>query len=418
MTAHTTPGKLSHPTAPGDQAVPADPSRAGSAPDLYELPGHVVLACECAGQRRRAFIARQMDPLVARHPDQLSALTGSQAAVVVRDLPSDVAKELVAHRVTEIQNAARDHMVSAFDGRELHLIRDGTVCSIPDPLHQRPAVIASEARFPLEPLFGTVVRPALQLALLGRGCVAVHAACVEIAGRAVLLGGWSESGKTEIALALAEQGAAFLSDKWTVLDSDGSASIFPIGVGVRRWVLRYLPRLARSLPPAARRQFRAAGLASIVSPAARLASARAGATGRVGELLERALELADRAALTPSELRAVYGQQDDPIRTVPLGLLVLVPTAPAGEVSVRPVSPEWGAARLARAAAYERRDFLSLLQRRSYAEPLVQADPVAEVIAAERRLLERVLTAVPAIEVRTAFPSDPRAAAAALSRWL
>jgi hypothetical protein len=428
MTAHTAPGDLSHPTAagdlshpaaPGDQVVPTGPPPAGSSPDLYEFPAGLTFACECAGRRRRAFIARQMDPLVARHSDPASGLAGSPpAAVVVRDLSSDAAKELLARRVTEIQNAARDHVVSAFDGRDLHLIRGGRVCSIPDPLHERPALISSEARFPLEPLFGTVVRPVLQLALLDRGCVAVHAACIEIAGRAVLVAGWSESGKTEIALALVEQGAAFLSDKWTLLDSGGGASIFPTGVGVRRWVLPYLPRLARSLPPAAQRRFRAAGLAAIASRAARVANSRAGATGRAGHLLEQALEPANRAALTPSELRAAYGQHDDPSRTVPLGLLVLLTNAPVGELNVRPVSPEWAAARLARAAAYERREFFSLLQRRAYAEPLVEADPVAEAIAAERRLLEPVLTAVPAIEVRTTFPSDPRSAAAALSGWL
>jgi hypothetical protein len=418
MTAHTAPGDLSHPTTPGDRTVPSGASPEHSPRDIYELSERLSVAFECAGGRRRAFIARQMDPLVVRHPDD-AALAGSPPpAVVVHDLSTHTAKDLLAHRVTEVLNPARDHVLSAYDGRELHLVRDGRVCSIPDPLRQRPAVVACEEQFPLESLIGKVVRPVLQLALLGGGCVAVHGACVEIAGRAVLLAGWSETGKTEIALALVEQGAAFLSDKWTLLDSGGAASVFPIGVGVRRWVLPYLPRLARSLPPAAQRRFRAAALATMASRAARLASSRAGATGRAGELLKQALDQTSRAALTPSELRAAYGQQDDPTRRLPLGLLVLLTTAPTREVSVRRVSAEWAAARLARAAAYERRDFFALLQRRAYAEPLVESDPVAEAIAAERRLLEPVLASVPAIEVRTAFPSDPRAAAAAVSRWL
>lgn len=419
MIAHSAPGDVVQPTASGRQGGPAGPPPRGSPPDLYGSTGRLTFACECADGRRRAFIARQMDPLDARQTDRPFALAGSPpAAVVLRDLSAHAAKELLAHRVTELHNAARDHMVSAFDGHELHLIRRGRVCSIPDPLRDTPAVIACEALFPLEPLFGAVVRPVLQLALLRGGCVAVHAACVEVGGRAVLLAGWSETGKTEIALALAEQGAAFLSDKWTVLDSGGGASVFPIRVGVRRWALRYLPRLARSLPPPARRQFRAAALATIASRPARLATARGGRRGRAGELLEQALALADRASLTPSELRAAYGQHDDPNRRVPLGLVVLLTTAPAREVSVRRVSPEWAAARLARAAAYERRDLFSLLHRRGYSEPLIDADPVAEAIAAERRLLEPLLTEVPTIELHAAFPSDPRAGAAAVSRWL
>ncbi len=417
MTPHTAPGDLAQPTAPGDVAELTDPPARRSPPDLYELAARLTLACECTDGRRRAFIARQMDPLVALQTDPPVALAGSPPAdVVVRDLSAPVAKELLAHRVTELHNAARDHMVTAFDGHDLHLIRGRRVSSIPDPLRHRPAIIACEAPFPLEPLFDAVVRPVLQLALLGCGCVAVHAASVEVAGRAVLLAGWSESGKTEIALALVEQGASFLSDKWTVLDSGGNASIFPIGVGVRRWALRYLPRLARSLPPSARRQFRAAALATVASRPARLGIERA--RGLVPERLEQTLAVGDRAALTPSELRAAYGQHDDPSRRVPLGLLVLLTTSPAGDVSVRPISPEWAAARLARAAAYERRGFFSLLQRRAYAEPLGEADPLAEGIAAERRLLEPLIAEVPAIEVRTTFPSDPRAAAAAVWRWL
>jgi hypothetical protein len=439
MTVYTAPGDLAQPPVPGDLEDPTGPAAGGSPGDLYELPGRLTFGCECTDQRRRAFIARQMDPLVARQTDtdplvgrqtdtdpllarqtdRLLALAQSPpASVAVRDLSAHMGKELLGHRMTELHNAARDHMVSAFDGHDLYLVRGGRVCSIPDPLRQRPAIIACEAPFPLEPLFGTVVRPVLQLALLGRGSVAVHAASVEVAGRAVLLAGWSESGKTEIALALVEEGAAFLSDKWTVLDSGGGASMFPISIGVRRWVLRYLPRLARSMPPAARRQFRAAALATIATGPARLATARPGTRRRAGELLEKALAMADRAALTPSELRAAYGQHDDPTRRVPLGLLVVLTSAPTDQVSVRPVSPEWAAARLARAAAYERRELFSLLQRRAYAEPLVEADPIAEAIATERRLLEPLLAEVPAIEVRTAFPSDPRAAAAAVSRWL
>ncbi len=415
MTANSASGDQAQPIASGDEVQPV-----GTSPfDLYELAGRLTFANEYAEGRRQAFIAGQMDPLVARRTDQGFELAGSSPTrVVVRDLPAQTAKQLFDRRATELHNPARDHIVSAFDGHELHLIRGGRVCSIPDPLREKPAIIACEAAFPLASIFGVVVRPVLQLALLGRGCVAVHAAAVEVAGRAVLLAGWSESGKTEVALALLEQGAAFLSDKWTVLDSDGSASVFPIGVGVRRWALRYLPRLAHSLPPNARRQLRAAAFAASVSRPARRATAGTGARGRVGELFEQGLAMVDRAALTPSELRAAYGQHDDPGRKVPLGLVVLLTSTPADEVSARPVSPEWAAARLARAAAYERRELFSLLQRRAYAEPLAEADSVAEAIAAERRLLEPLLTEVPAVEVRTAFPSDPRAAAAVLARWL
>ena len=57
----------------------------------------------------------------------------------------------------------------------------------------------------------------LQLGHVARGAAVAHSAAVVLDGRAVLVAGWSESGKTETALALMEDGARFLSDKWTVL---------------------------------------------------------------------------------------------------------------------------------------------------------------------------------------------------------
>src|SRR5919201_20485 len=91
--------------------------------------------------------------------------------------------------------------------------------------------------------------------------VAVHSAAVAIDGRGVLVAGWSESGKTETALALVERGASFVSDKWTVVGDDGTAAAFPITVGVRGWTLAHLPRLRAALGGAPRARLRAAGAA-------------------------------------------------------------------------------------------------------------------------------------------------------------
>lgn len=47
------------------------------------------------------------------------------------------------------------------------------------------------------------------------GITALHCACVERGGRALLLAGGSGSGKSTLSLALAQNGFAFLSDDWT-----------------------------------------------------------------------------------------------------------------------------------------------------------------------------------------------------------
>jgi len=50
--------------------------------------------------------------------------------------------------------------------------------------------------------------------------VTVHASCVAIGGRAVLIAGPSGSGKSDLALRLIERGASLVSDDYTILEAD------------------------------------------------------------------------------------------------------------------------------------------------------------------------------------------------------
>jgi serine kinase of HPr protein (carbohydrate metabolism regulator) len=51
----------------------------------------------------------------------------------------------------------------------------------------------------------------------------VHASCVAIGGRAVLISGPSGSGKSDLALRLIDRGAVLVSDDYTVLEVRGGA---------------------------------------------------------------------------------------------------------------------------------------------------------------------------------------------------
>ena len=50
----------------------------------------------------------------------------------------------------------------------------------------------------------------------------VHASCVAIRGRAVLLSGASGRGKSDLALRLVDRGASLVSDDYTIVTSDGA----------------------------------------------------------------------------------------------------------------------------------------------------------------------------------------------------
>lgn len=362
---------------------------------VYNLSGRVSLGVTADDGRVRSAVARQMDPF------ESTGVSTPEPDVVLRfDAEPD-------GTWTDVQNPARDGLTTAFDGRVLALLDGDDTCSVQCSPTGAPLEIRCSPGFPVGRLFRTVVRPALQTAAVRRDAVAVHSAAVEVDGRAVLVAGWSESGKTETALALMEQGARWVSDKWTLLGTDGEASAFPVNVGVRRWVLPHLPRLASALPPVSRAQVTAAGAAAWATEPLRRRRSRGGRVGMAAGLAERAVGLADRAALTPSGIRTAYGQDDDPTRRLPLGTVALLTTVPGPEITVEPVDPGWAARRLALTGAYERHDWYMLQDRLRYADLSLQAGERERAVAAECAVLEKALAGARVLSVRAPFPVDP-----------
>ena len=209
----------------------------------FEIAGRLTVAVEGLGGRDLDAVAAQFDPYTPSPPP-------AAPDVVLAVSPA------LGAPLTDIQRNAGDGRVTATDGARFFVLAGGARCAVPPPGGPPPARFDLEPGFPLGHAVRRLVRPALQVALPGRGAVAVHAAAVAIGGRAVLVGGWSESGKTETALALLERGATFVSDKWTVVGEDGTAAAFPITVAVRGGTLAHLPRLRAGLGRAPGRGWR------------------------------------------------------------------------------------------------------------------------------------------------------------------
>src|SRR3954469_25810085 len=365
--------------------------------ERFDLAGRVSLGLALDDEAARRYVHAQMDPFAAQAANGAGPADVILEALDERDAPG----------AAERQNPARDGLVTATHDGRLFVMGAGRACGIPDVLADGPARFAVQPGFPLGAVWAHGVRTALQLKLPARGAVAVHSAAVELDGGGIAVAGWSESGKTETALALMESGARFLSDKWTVLGS-GGLSAFPINVGVRRWVLPYLPTLRAALPRGSRAQLALAGaFAATTAPVRRR-------EGRAGALLERGVALADRAALTPSEVRLAYGQADDPARRVPLRALVVLLTAPGDRIAVREADAGWAAARLARSAAYERREIFEDGQRAAYGLAGSGDGGRAAATAADERVMRELLGERTVLRVDAPFPVDPRRVAAAI----
>jgi hypothetical protein len=365
----------------------------------YRIGGQVALSVDDPDDAERTFLASQMDPY-APVPD------GAEVPHV------RVAREPDGPALADIHYSAGDGVVTAADGERFYVLDDrDRRFGVPAP-DAVPAVFTREPGFPLWRVYGAAIRPALHVAMLESDAVALHSASAVVDGAGVVVAGWSESGKTETALAMAEGGGRFLSDKWTILAPDGTVRIFPMRVGVRRWVLRYLPRIRDALPRAARGQMVAAGAVNgITKPLRRLAEGGRVSARGVG-MAERVVALADRASLTLSDIATAYGHPADPDLAAPLRVLALLTNVPDGPVSAQPADPAWAARRLARTAAFERRELFSIHERARYVFA-DWADAAEASREREERLLVKALADVTVIEVRAPFPTDPRLTAEA-----
>jgi hypothetical protein len=360
----------------------------------FDIAGRLELAFGSLPERDGATLTSALDPYprgdVPAAPD-----------MIVERLPPS------SPPLVDVQRDAGDGRLTGTDGERFYVFGRGRRCSVPPLGDPPPARFAYEPGFPPAAV-ARMIRPAMQVALHRRGAVAVHGAAVAVEGRAVIVAGWSESGKTETALALAEAGASFLSDKWTVVAEDLTTAAFPIGVGVRGWTLEYLPRLRAALDARAHGRLLVAGWA-------RAALRPLRDRGPV----ERAVVLADRVSVPPTAVRRAYAEPAAARWQAPLALLALLTTVPDGTpVDVRPADPGWAAARLARSADFERRGLFELHDRAAWA--LADRDPRARerIRAHEQAFLEAVLARAQVIEVRSPFPADPRPVADAIARLL
>jgi hypothetical protein len=362
----------------------------------FDVSGVLSLGLDDADAVTQRVVVAELDPF----PPLPAA---AETDVVLERAPAGWRPALV-----DIQGLAPDGSISASDGRSLYAVIEDRVASIPDPWRDDVLRFAYQPGFPVTRLFSSLIRPTMQVGMLRREAATVHASSVEIDGSAILVAGWSESGKTETALALMEREARFVSDKWTVVSVEGRAAPFPISVGVRRWVLPYLPTLRRAMPRSSSARFLVAGAGrAVVTPILR-SRRRGRLAGLIGQAARQGLALADRVALTPTELRNVYGQRDDATRRPPLRMLVLLTTVPnSSSPGIRSADRQWVIERLVRGGAFERRAFSAWQERAAFAFPSRSIDH-STWIDRERRLLHEALRSVELVHVEAPFPTDPR----------
>ena len=231
--------------------------------------------------------------------------------------------------------------------------------------------------------------PLLNLAVLSRGILPLHASAFVHKGVGVVATGWSKGGKTEALLACAAAGATYVGDEWVYIDRDGSrVSGIPEPIRVWNWHLREQPQLRSRL---GRNERLRLGMLAGVGGLLRT-------TGR----LNRVRALTETQRYVDLEPAVIFGARQ--ATSMSFDRLVFVMSQASPEVVVSAIDPQEVARRMVFSLGYERRDLLAYYQAFRFAFP-GSSSPVIEASSElERDLLERAFADKPAHAVAHPYP--------------
>ncbi len=187
----------------------------------------------------------------------------------------------------------------------------------------------------------------LNLRLLAKGVLPLHASAFVFDGHGVLATGWAKGGKTETLLAFARHGARYVGDEWIYIAPEGRRMVgVPEPIRLWSWHLDWLPEVSQRLARAQRLRLRALGTAESLAHAA---SRRP----RMGHLAARARPLLARQRWVQVPPADLFGPQGT-LEEAQLDTVVFVVSHDAPEISVVPADPSDVARRVAVSTWYER----------------------------------------------------------------
>lgn len=243
--------------------------------------------------------------------------------------------------------------------------------------------------------------PILNHVLVEKGVLALHATAFVWRGRSVLATGWAKGGKTELLLAFAAHGAAYVGDEWVYIEPvNGRMVGVPEPIRIWDWHLGDLPAVRGRLGRPDRLRLAGTRLAE-----AGLAGLGSGPIGRtpVGRLARRARALAHQQRNVQVPPRRLFG--DATCREAPLDVVVLVGSHAAPETVVAPVSGAEVAARMAHSLAYEALPLAEHVLKYRFAFPDAAVDGLADAEARRRALLDATLAGRPAFALWHPYPA-------------
>ncbi len=243
--------------------------------------------------------------------------------------------------------------------------------------------------------------PILNLTVLGKGALPLHASAFTYQGTGVVTTGWSKGGKTETLLAFMAHGAEYIGDEWVYISGDGQYIYgIPEPIRVWDWHLRYLPEYRARVSRADRVRLQTIKLLQAVGEAM---PSRAPNGFAPVKTLHRVLPVLRRQLYVDVHPKRLFGQRMGMLSGT-FDRLFFVVSHASPDVTADPIRAEEVAQRMVFSLQHERLDFMAYYLKFRFAFPEARNELIERAEDIQRDLLTRVLAGKEAHVVYHPYP--------------
>ncbi|MGH7493003.1 MAG: hypothetical protein ACREOO_11480 [bacterium] len=253
----------------------------------------------------------------------------------------------------------------------------------------------------------------LNLTMLAKDCVALHASGFVYNGTGIVVTGWAKGGKTETLLSFAAHGARYVGDEWILLSGDGQNMYgIPEVIRLWDWHLENLPDVRRQVKRESLLLFKAIhGLDRF----------QQNLNGRLGKafparLLREAMPAIKRQLNVRVDPKIIFGDRFGPFAAKPEKIFLGLSHA-SPETVVEPIDPGLIAKRMVASIRFEQLPFMEHYLAFKFAFPDRKNEFLEHLPELQYKLLSRALAGKEAYVVRHPYPVSFRDLYASMSPY-
>ncbi len=259
--------------------------------------------------------------------------------------------------------------------------------------------IICERNIPAVPLLISI----LNLTVLGKGALPMHASAFNYKGKGILATGWAKGGKTETLLAFMAKGATYVGDEWVYLSADGQRMHgIPEPIRIWEWHLQEMPQYRETVGRSDRARLRSLNV--LVNTMDRTVDSGVGRGTAPVKLIQRMTPILKRQLNVQIPPRVLFGQEGvGPMMSKPETIL-FVASHESDEIAVRSIDPSEVARRMVFSLQDERLDLMTYYLKYRFAFPESGNELIDNAEEIQRDILSKVLAGKETFSVYHPYP--------------